>query len=85
VLVFEEAEITINSRFHEPSSVEIKSKDGTETLEFDMNTHGYNFEAAHVQQMLTENRLESTVMNFEKSLELISLLDRIREKIDLHY
>lgn len=85
ILIFEEAEITIKSRFHEPSSVEIRSKEGNKNVTFDVNSHGYNFEAAHVQQMLTENRLQSTVMTFEKSLELIALLDRIREKIDLHY
>ena len=85
VLVFEKAEIIINSRFHEPSSVQIRSKNKIETIDFEVNTHGYNFEATHVQQMLTENRLESTVMTFDKSLELISLLDSIREKIDLHY
>ncbi len=82
---FEKASVTINRRFHEPTSVTILHNNQEETISFDVNTNGYNFEAEHVQQMLAQGRTESTVMSFEKSLELIGLLDDIREEIGLVY
>jgi len=84
-ITFEDATVTVNRRFHEPSSVTILHNNEEEIVSFDVNTNGYNFEAEHVQQMLAEGRIESTVMNFEKSLELIDLLDDIREEIGLIY
>jgi len=84
-LKFEKAMLIINSRFHEPSSVSIETNGKLETKEFPVTTHGYNFEAAHVQKMLDENRTESNLMTFEKSKKLISILDRIRKEINLEY
>jgi predicted dehydrogenase len=84
-ITFEKATLTINRRFHEPTSVTILHNNQKETISFDVNTNGYNFEAEHVQQMLAQGRTESTVMNFEKSLELIGLLDDIRKEIGLVY
>ncbi|MDT0650019.1 Gfo/Idh/MocA family protein [Autumnicola edwardsiae] len=81
----ENAEITMNSRFHEPTSVSISTKEGTETKNFDVTSNGYNFEAAHVQKMLKQGRTESDQMTFEKSLQLIGLLDEVRNKINLVY
>jgi len=84
-LVFEDAEILIKSRFHEPTSLFIKSNGKEETRGFDVESIGYNFEAEHIQHMLSENRIESTVMTHKKSLLLISLLDKIRKEIALEY
>lgn len=84
-ITFEDATLTINRRFHEPTSVTILHKNQEDTISFDVNTNGYNFEAEHVQQMLAQGKTESTVMSFEKSLELIELLDNIREEIGLIY
>ncbi len=82
---FEKARLTINRRFHEPTSITILHNNQEETISFDVNTNGYNFEAEHVQLMLAQGRTESTVMSFKKSLELIGLLDEIREEIGLVY
>jgi len=84
-LKFEKALVIINSRFHEPSSITIQSDGNEENIEFPVATHGYNFEAAHVQTMLTKDKKESDKMTFTKSLDLIELLDTIRSKIDLVY
>ena len=75
----------INSRFHEPSSVTIKKEGNTELFEFPVTTNGYNFEAEHVQQMLLQKRTESDIMTFEKSLQLIKLLDTVRNEVGLQY
>ncbi|MDT0647736.1 Gfo/Idh/MocA family oxidoreductase [Zunongwangia sp. F260] len=81
----EKAEIKMNSRFHEPTSVTISTEDGNETKDFNVTANGYNFEAAHVQEMLKHGRIESDQMTFEKSLQLIELLDKVRTKISLVY
>ncbi|WP_109852874.1 Gfo/Idh/MocA family protein [Aquimarina sp. AU58] len=84
-LEFEKGIIIINSRFHEPSSITIQKEGKSEHIEFNVTTNGYNYEAIHVQEMLLQNRTESTLMSFEKSIQLINLLDTVREKIGLHY
>ncbi|WP_299222720.1 Gfo/Idh/MocA family oxidoreductase [uncultured Aquimarina sp.] len=85
IIELEKGTITINSRFHEPSSVTI-TRDGISKLhEFTVDTNGYSFEAIHVQEMLEQGNTESTIMNFDKSLQLIRLLDTVRDKINLYY
>lgn len=84
-ITFEHAIITLQSRFHEPTSILINSDGKQEEINFEVTSLGYNFEAIHVQQMLNEGRTESTVMTFQKSRELITLLDSVREEIGLIY
>ncbi|WP_299439406.1 Gfo/Idh/MocA family oxidoreductase [uncultured Aquimarina sp.] len=85
IIELEKGIITINTRFHEPSSV-IITKNGISKLhEFPVSTNGYSFEAIHVQEMLAQGTMESTVMTFETSLQLINLLDTVRNKINLQY
>ncbi|WP_198536998.1 Gfo/Idh/MocA family protein [Salegentibacter sediminis] len=81
----EKARIIVNTRFHEPSSLKIITNDREITKEFEVVTNGYNFEAAHVQEMLKQGRIESDEMSFEKSLLLIDLLDKVRAEIKLEY
>ncbi|WBL23642.1 Gfo/Idh/MocA family protein [Zunongwangia sp. HRR-M8] len=81
----EKAEIYIKPRFHNPSSVVITTPTEKFTKEFGVTANGYNFEAEHVGKMLLEGRKESTEMTFAKSLELIEMLDSVREKIGLKY
>jgi len=85
IIQFEKATITLNPSFHKPTNVTIKTTDGEETKEFVVNSNGYNFEAEHVQKMLLEGKTESTEMTFAKSLDLIELLDKIRDQIGLEY
>ena len=85
IIQFEKATLTLNTRFHEPTSIIIQTPEGEETKEFKVNSNGYNFEAEHVQKMLREGKTESTEMTFEKSLQLIELLDKVRTKIGLEY
>ncbi len=85
IIELEDANIIICNRFHEPTSVIIESNQQSKKIEFDVDTYGYNFEAIHVQEMLMQNRIESTIMTFEKSLQLISLLDAVRAQIGLYY
>ncbi|MEW7291789.1 Gfo/Idh/MocA family protein [Aquimarina sp. 2304DJ70-9] len=85
IITFENGTIIINSRFHEPSSVTLLKDGKSEFLEFEVNTNGYSFEAIHAQEMLSQNHTESTIMTFEKSLQLMRLLDAVRKEIGLDY
>lgn len=85
IIQFEKATITMKTRFHEPSSLIIQTAVGEEIKEFEVNSNGYNFEAEHVQEMLREGKIESTEMTFEKSLQLMELLDKVRTEIGLEY
>lgn len=82
---FEHAIVTLQNRFHEPTSILINSGGNKKEITFDVTSRGYNYEAIHVQQMLAEGRTESTFMTFQKSRELIALLDSVREEIGLVY
>ena len=78
--------IKINSRFHEPTTVTLKSNNGEEkTLDFNYNSIGYNFEIEHFNQLIRTNKKESPIMSFQKSTELIDLLDLIKAQIGLSY
>ena len=84
-IVLEKGEIHIHSRFHEPSSVTVITTDSSENFTFPVTTNGYNFEAKHAQEQLLKNNIESPLMTFEKSRQLMQLIDGIREKIGLVY
>jgi len=77
--------ILIHHRFHAPTSISITQNNVTKTLNFPTSTHGYNFEIEHIHDMLSQHRIESTVMTFDTSLQLMELLDTIRDQIGLKY
>lgn len=81
----ERGRIVLNSRFHEPTSVNIISEGSEETFEFGVETRGYNFEAEHVNSMLQQGKTESDIWDLDETLELMKLLDAIRSEIGLEY
>ena len=85
VFYFENGSIKLNSRFHEPSTVTLIDASDERTLDFGYDTIGYNFEIIHFNQLLREAKTESDIMTFNFSKGLIQTLDRVREKIGLHY
>jgi len=86
IFICEHGTIKINGRFHEPSTVTLIDKDGVAELKsFDYNTIGYSYEIEHFNQLLRLGRTESDIMSFERSKQLISILDEIRSLIDLKY
>ena len=86
-ITLEKGEILINSRFHDPTTVTI-TQDGTPvTYNFPIpeGVNGYHYEILHCQEMLAKGKTQSDVMTFEKSIQLIKMLDTIRGKIGLEY
>ena len=56
-----------------------------ETFEFPFEGGGYQFEAAEVQRCLLAGELESPLMTHATTLEVMSLLDTIRDEIGVVY
>jgi predicted dehydrogenase len=57
----------------------------TETVELPFEGSGYQFEAAEVQRCVLAGELESPLMPHATSLEVMNLLDTIREEIGVAY
>ncbi len=85
IFVCDNATITINTRFHEPSSITISNESSTEIIDFSEETIGYKHEIVHFNQLVREGKKESDVMTFKFSRELIALLDQVRALIGLEY
>lgn len=81
----EKGKILLNSRFHEPTTVTIISNGEEEIREFGVQTNGYNFEAAHVSEMLQKGKTESEIWSLDNTRDLMLLLDAIRTEINLKY
>jgi len=72
--------ITIPSRWHEAKSCTLEKKDGAiETFHFDYEQRGYHAEAAAVMKDLTLGKQENEKWTLNLSLELITLLDQIKQ------
>ncbi len=85
ILKCEHAKIKIESRFHESSNITIEEKGNSKSLEFKRTTFGYSYEIEHFNQLIREGKKESDVMSFQRSLNLIKILDKIRNLIHLEY
>ncbi|WMI70111.1 Gfo/Idh/MocA family protein [Mangrovimonas sp. YM274] len=78
--------IKINGRFHEPSTVTLIPNEGApETLDFNYNSIGYNFETMHFNDLIRQGKKESDLMTFEFSKQLIGTLDKVASIIGLEY
>lgn len=82
IFKFEKATLILNSRFHQPTTITIKTPNKRELLDFKYSTIGYNFEIEHFNNLLLENKKESDVMSYKFSKNLIILLDKVRELIN---
>ena len=85
VFTFDRAIVKINRQFHQPSTVVIIQNKKEETINFDCKTIGYNYEIEHFNQLLRENKKESTLMTFDFSKSILKTLDNVRKIIGLTY
>lgn len=76
----------IGGRFHEGQSVTIKPAEGDRQIyTYPRQTWGYNYEANHVMQCLREGKTESPLWSLDDSLNLIDLLDTLRQAAGIQY
>lgn len=81
-----EGVIHIHSRWHEPTSMSLLMPgERPQDFFFEYPCIGYAYEAEEVMTCLAAGKKESDALPLSFSLDLITLLDSIREKIGLSY
>jgi scyllo-inositol 2-dehydrogenase (NADP+) len=82
----ETGKILLPHMFHCPNDVIITKLDGEEKIiPFEFKSNGYNFEAEEVVKCLQAGKTQSELMSWNDSLELIDMLDSIRERCGIVY
>lgn len=78
--------LQVNGRFHESDglTLDIEGQD-TEHIPCEKIGTGYYYEILHVQECLAKNLQQSPLASHQFSLELMQLLDEIRNQIGLKY
>lgn len=78
--------IELPSGFHRPRTLTLH-RPGTEpeVFDFPIEGWGYHFEAAEVQRCLRAGELESPLVPHSATLDVMSLLDTIRQEIGVSY
>jgi predicted dehydrogenase len=81
-----QGQLQLTGRFHAPSGVQVQVL-GQEPQLMPAATpgHGYHYEAAHVQWCLTQGLRESPLLPLAFTLDLMHLLDEVRQQIGLRY
>lgn len=78
--------ITIPTRFHEQDHFYLQLNDQPKTIIHSGKTGlGYYHEIEHMNECIQLRKLESPVMNFDLSVKLVSLMDKIRKQAGLLY
>lgn len=77
--------VFINPRWHEATSYTLVKDRETKTLELPKIGKGYGHEIEEVHQCLRSGALESEVWSHQNSLDLIFLMDTIRQKTGIKF
>lgn len=78
--------LEIHGRFHEPSGFTvILNGQEPQSYTFKVPYHGYFYEIDHFNHLLRNCKTESDIMTFDRSLQLMTLLDKVRVEIGLNY
>jgi predicted dehydrogenase len=82
----EKGTIHIHSQWHAPSWFSlIKNGERPQNFHFDYFSNGYHYEAEEVGRCLSEGKKQSDLLPLSFSMDLIELLDAIREKAGIRY
>lgn len=78
--------IRINTMWHIPTSLDL-FKNGKEPVHFDFKEEGsgYQYEAEEVMKCLDSGKIQSEIFTWQKSIDLISVLDEIRKQTGIVY
>lgn len=85
VFYCEHGTIKILGEFHCPTTVVVNNGQVEQSFDFNGNTHGYNYEITHFNELLRKGLKESDIMSFDFSRQLIQTLDDVRSIVGLTY
>jgi dihydrodiol dehydrogenase / D-xylose 1-dehydrogenase (NADP) len=71
--------------FFMASKFELRIQDTTEQFNIPYLSTGYTYEATEAMRCLRENRLDSEIMPLDESLEIMRIMDSLREQWGLKY
>jgi len=78
--------IHIHGRWHEPSSLSVHLHgQSPQVFNYKTNTWGYNYEAEAVMQDLQNNRKQNQLMPHHFSMQLMNVLDEVRQQVGMKY
>ncbi len=77
--------ITLEPRFHETQGYSLNINNESEVVKLPTEGRGYTHEIRAVNNCLRAGKLESSLWSHQDSLNLISLLDAIREKTGVRF
>lgn len=77
--------IEIDSNFYTPTSMRLVTNTGTLEFPREYQGHGIREQAREFAQVVRRGELESSIMPWYESLEVIETMDLIREQIELTY
>ncbi len=63
----------------------LKTEEKEEYFEDNRSSWGYDFEVREVNRLIKEGKTESPIVSYQKSIELMEILDETRDKIGLKY
>jgi predicted dehydrogenase len=76
----------IPTRWHEAQTLTVAANDhAPQTMSFSRTTFGYDYEAQHVMDCLRQGLTESPLWSLTDSLNLMTLLDTVRQKAGIVY
>lgn len=80
-----EGRIHINDRWHHSDDFTIIKGENKETIHLSRQGMGYSHEIIECHSCLSQNLIESSLWSHQNSLDLIGLLDSVRENVGLKY
>lgn len=81
----EKGEIYLPSRWHETNKATFVSGDEEESLTLTFDGKGYFYEIVETNNCLRKGVLQSEKWSHKDSVNLMTLLDRVRQKAGIHY
>ena len=72
-------------QFWQPDKIILHSNQGKKKYKFKRLGNGYTYEVQHFHKLLDDNKLESNVISYSKSSDVIQIMDEIRRQIGLKY
>ena len=77
--------INLNTLWHQAQSYTLTVDNQEEEILLPTRGKGFTYEIEECQQCIKENRIESTLWSHQNSLDLIKIVDEVRNQIGLEY
>ncbi|QBN17766.1 Gfo/Idh/MocA family protein [Flavobacterium nackdongense] len=77
--------INLNTLWHEAQSYTLNVGDQEEEILLPTKGKGFTYEIEECHQCIKENRIESSLWSHQNSLDLIKIVDQVRNQIGLEY